>query len=78
MKRTRYAAAAFLLAVLPGSYLALAQQPASTAPAHAMTFFVTSVGMGKEQISGDWPELTPTVRRSPPLWEREITSGTLT
>src|SRR5260370_14791482 len=32
-----------------GSYLALAQQPAqqNTAQTHPMTFFVTSVGMGK-------------------------------
>jgi hypothetical protein len=45
MNRTRYAVAAFILAILPGSYLALAQQNAPRQ--HPMTFFVTSVGMGK-------------------------------
>jgi len=45
MNRTRYAVAAFALAILPGSFLALAQQVAS--PPHPMTFFVTSVGLGK-------------------------------
>ena len=45
MNRTRYAIATFVLAIVPGSYLALAQQNAS--PQHTMTFFVTSVGMGK-------------------------------
>jgi len=45
MNRARYAVAAFVLAILPGSYLALAQQNVS--PQHPMTFFVTSVGMGK-------------------------------
>ena len=45
MNRTRYAVATFILAIIPGSYLALAQQNASQQ--HPMTFFVTSVGMGK-------------------------------
>jgi hypothetical protein len=45
MKRTHYAFASFILAILPGSYLALAQQNASRQ--HAMNFFVTSVGIGK-------------------------------
>src|SRR4029077_13644369 len=44
MNRTRYAVATFVLAILPGSYLALAQQNASQ---HPMTFFVTSVGLRK-------------------------------
>src|SRR5260370_8251798 len=39
----------FAATTLLGSYLALAQQPAqqNTAQRHPMTFFVTSVGMGK-------------------------------
>src|SRR5258707_10644488 len=45
MNRTRYAVTAFVLAILPGSYLALAQQNVSQQ--HSMTFFVTSVGLGK-------------------------------
>jgi hypothetical protein len=45
MNRSRYAFAAFVLTILPGSYLALAQQ--NTAQQHAMTFFVTTVGTGK-------------------------------
>ena len=45
MNRKRYAVAAFALAILPGSFLALAQQ--NGLPQHAMTFFVTSVGSGK-------------------------------
>jgi hypothetical protein len=45
MNRARYAVAAFVLAILPGSYLALAQQ--NVAKQHPMTFFVTSAGMGK-------------------------------
>src|SRR5258708_28307562 len=45
MNRTRYASAAFVLAIIPGSFLALAQQNASQQ--HPMTFFVTSVGLGK-------------------------------
>ena len=45
MSKARYAISVFSLAILPGSFLALAQQPAL--PQHAMTFFVTSVGMGK-------------------------------
>jgi hypothetical protein len=47
MNRTRYALAALVLAIVPGSYLALAQQPQTASPPHAMTFFVTSVGLGK-------------------------------
>ena len=47
MNRTRYALAAFVLAIVPGSYLALAQQPQNASLPHAMTFFITSVGMGK-------------------------------
>src|SRR5580693_5871119 len=47
MNKTRYAVAAFVLAIVPGSYLALAQQPQNASPPHAMTFFITSVGMGK-------------------------------
>ena len=48
MNRRFYCASLFALVILPGSYLALAQQPASSAAApHGMTFFVTSVGMGK-------------------------------
>lgn len=46
MNKIRYAASALILAVLPGAYLALAQQP-NAGPQHAMTFFVTSVGLGK-------------------------------
>ncbi len=45
MNRTRYALAAFVLTILPGAYLALAQQ--NVTPQHPMTFFVTSVGLGK-------------------------------
>src|SRR6202521_5218527 len=45
MNRTRYAAATFVLKILPGSYLALAQQNVSQQ--HPMTFFVTRVGLGK-------------------------------
>jgi hypothetical protein len=48
MNRTRYAVLAFLLAILPCSYLAFAQDGGQQAGAqrHPMTFFVTSVGMG--------------------------------
>jgi hypothetical protein len=46
MDRIRYAASALILAVVPGTYLALAQQP-NAGPQHTMTFFVTSVGLGK-------------------------------
>src|SRR5580692_5168260 len=45
MIKTRYALATFVLSIIPGSYLALAQQNASQQ--HPMTFFVTSVGLGK-------------------------------
>jgi hypothetical protein len=44
MKRTKYAVGAFVMAILPGSYMALGQQNGSTQ--HAMTFFVTSVSIG--------------------------------
>ena len=44
MDKARYAIAALVLAIIPGSYLALAQQNASQQ--HPMTFFVTSVGIG--------------------------------
>ena len=46
--RTRYAVLALALAILPGSYLALAQDGGQQAGAqrHPMTFFVTSVGIG--------------------------------
>jgi len=44
MNRTRYALALLIFTVVPGAYLALAQQ---TAPQrHPMTFFVTSVPIG--------------------------------
>jgi hypothetical protein len=45
MNRTRYGVATLVLAIIPGSILALAQQNASQQ--HPMTFFVTSVGLGK-------------------------------
>ena len=46
--RTRYAVLALALAILPGSYLALAQGGGQQAGAQRppMTFFVTSVGIG--------------------------------
>ncbi len=44
MDKARYTIAALVLAIIPGSYLALAQQNASQQ--HPMTFFVTSVGIG--------------------------------
>ena len=47
MNRARYAAVIFFLAMLPCSYLALAQQTAAPVTPHSMTFFVTSVGLGK-------------------------------
>ncbi len=64
MKRTRYAAAMIFLTVVPGSYLALAQQTAPNAPPHAMTFFVTtaSVGLGKGANLGGVAALTRTAR----------------
>jgi hypothetical protein len=52
MKHVRFVSTAFLLALLLGSYLALAQQPAAPAgrgaqaPPAPMSFFVTSVGKG--------------------------------
>jgi len=48
MNRTRYALAAFVLTILPGTYLALAQdgEQQGGAQRHPMTFFVTSVGIG--------------------------------
>lgn len=53
MKTTRFTLAALVIAVMPGSYLLFAQQPAAPAggqPAAAqkqpMSFFVTSVGKG--------------------------------
>jgi len=48
MNRTRYAVAAFVLAILPGAFLALAQdgEQQGAAQRHPMTFFVTSVGIG--------------------------------
>ena len=45
MNRSKYALAAFVLTILPGAYLAFAQQ--NVTPQHPMTFFVTSVGLGK-------------------------------
>jgi len=44
MNKVRYAIATFVLAIIPGSYLALAQQ--NTSQQHPLTFFVTSVGIG--------------------------------
>ncbi len=50
MKTTRLILAALAIAVVPGSYLLLAQapaaQPAAAAPRQPMSFFVTSVGKG--------------------------------
>lgn len=48
MSRIRYALSAVALAILPCSYLALAQEGGQQAGAqrHPMTFFVTSVGIG--------------------------------
>jgi hypothetical protein len=46
MNRIRYAAALFILAAVPGAYLARAQQNAPQQPQHRMTFFVTSVPIG--------------------------------
>src|SRR4051812_3750120 len=55
MKRMRWIFAALTVAIVPGSYLLLAQQPpapaggqgrGAAAPAQPMTFFVTSVGKG--------------------------------
>jgi hypothetical protein len=53
MKNIRVVAAAFLIALLVGSFLATAQQPAAPAgrgqapPPQPMSFFVTSVGKGE-------------------------------
>ncbi len=49
MTKRRYVVSVFTVTTFLGSYLALAQQPAqqNAAQTHPMTFFVTSVGMGK-------------------------------
>src|SRR5467141_1467246 len=49
MKKSLKIAALHTVIILLGSYLALAQQPAqqNNAQTHPMTFFVTSVGLGK-------------------------------
>src|SRR6267154_5035953 len=49
MKKSLKIAALHTVTILLGSYLALAQQPAqqNNAQTHPMTFFVTSVGLGK-------------------------------
>jgi hypothetical protein len=52
MKKAQFMFAAFVMSLLPGSYLALAQQPAAPqgrgaqAPPQPMSFFVTSVSKG--------------------------------
>src|SRR5713101_2954400 len=49
MKKSLKIAALHTVIILLGSYMALAQQPAqqNNAQTHPMTFFVTSVGLGK-------------------------------
>jgi len=53
MKKSLKIAALHTVTILLGSYLALAQQPAqqNNSQTHPMTFFVTSVGLGKAPIS---------------------------